>query len=64
MSRNESFINKLNPNSQIPNPKQIPITQCSNNHINQTHLFLNFGHCNFGHYLDICAWNLVIPHYP
>jgi len=55
---------RLNPNIQIPNPKQIPMTKCPITKNTFYTAILNFGHCDLGHYLVIGSWNLVIPCHP
>jgi len=48
-------------NNQIPSSKQIPMTQDPMNpNENQQISFWNFGDWDFGHYLIIGVWSLVI----
>jgi hypothetical protein len=50
----------LNPNNQIPSTKQIPITKYPNNPNFHFLLCLEFRSLEFGYYLMIGAWYLVL----
>jgi hypothetical protein len=48
---------------QTPNKFQLPNIQMAKRIPDQS-FFLNLGHWNFGYYLIIGAWNLVLMNFP